>query len=471
MEKNKRENLFGILLGWVMIFVFLVLNNETDFYYDSLGYWQLSTNFYGGGKFFFNPGDFNLRGYIYPLFLALINGAGGYSKYIYWLLLSLIYSILIVYFMGKLFELIFHKELSVIKRLVPVFMLMFFWPGLLLYPLSDLMAVLISMLAVYFICLSVQSTVISKEIVCAFGAGAMSYIALNIRATYKWNIYLGVILLIVWCWKKNWKKAIRTVILFGLGVVLFAIPQIYANYYNYGVLTYDNPLSMYTNNRMAYLLFEGADWVRYETYVGTDSSISPSVIGIDPIMQIVFNRENIELSVQNSYSIIEYIKLFLKYPIEVLEMYFSHLVNCLDVRYGEIYIKEFGNRYFKQMISILVYLFLLIDIHNKILVKKVNGLSTKSIYGMICKRYAIFIFFILLPALISLPGHIEPRYAISLHILIYAYLAYLMDYNAILKWIKEHIGVFILFYSVFFMGITLIQNWSLAMAGYSNLLF
>lgn len=476
MTKERKEKWTCIFLGALAIYILLLINNVTEFYYDSEYYWALSQRFYDGDRFIFEAGDFGYRGYAYPLFLAVVNGAGTFSKYIYWTLLSLIYSILIVGVVGDLVEAVMAVRVSAFKRLIPLLLLLIFWRGLFVYPLTDLITVLVSVTAVYFICLLIQNKSIYKDVLYVFAAGALSYCALDIRATYKWNIYLSLVMIIIICWKSGWKRTLGLSVFFAIGVGVLAVPQIYSNYVRYNALSYDNPLVLYRANQglgMSFLLFEGEKLLRYETYVGVGSgeTILPGITGYDPIMSIILAREGVDLSVPDTLGIIKYIKMFFKYPIEYLQMYFAHLVNCLDARYGEIYIKEFGNRYHFQVLSVVIYLITLIDVRIKLISGRLQGVKNSDVFLLVCRRYGLVIMYILLPAIISLPGHIEPRYAIALHLLIYAYIAYCTDYKAVSKWVKGNICEAIILFLVLFFGLSLIQNWSLTMAGYENFLF
>lgn len=471
MTKGKWTYIF---LGTLAVYIFLIINNVTEFYYDSEYYWMLSETLYDGRSFTFEAGNFNYRGYVYAVFLTCINGAGTYSKYIYWMLLSFIYSFLIVGIIGDLAEIVMEVKISMAKRLVPLILLLIFWPGLFLYPLTDLITVLVSVTAVYCICALAQSKYGYQDVFCAFFAGALSYFAMNTRATYKWNIYLSLIMITIMCWKSGWKRVVKLLGLYILGVGALAAPQIYSNYVCYHVLTYDNPLVLYRAEQgMSYLLFQGAKLLRYETYVGVGSgeTILPGITGYDPIMSIILEREGIDLTASDTFSMIKYIKMFVKYPVEYLGMYFAHFVNCLDVRYGEIYIKEFGGRYHLQIISVIIYMITLVDMHNKLIFNRLQGIKSKDLLKEICPKYGLIIMYIILPVIISLPAHIEPRYAIALHLLIYVYIAYCTDYRAVYEWIKKNVCLTIIMFMLLFCSLSLMQNWSLTMAGYKDILF
>lgn len=299
--------------------------------------------------------------------------------------------------------------------------------------------------------------------------------ALNIRATYKYNIYIGILFLLMLYIERHkiaYKKLFCSLLGFLVGLLLIALPQVYCNYVNYNKISIDNPLTYLssTGDRTGYLLYEGAIMPRRETYVGTDASITPGFETVDPVVEAIFQKEGLSLGVVDGLGlgVIDYIKFVLRYPVEFAGVYLCHFINCFDVRYGEIYISDFGGRYFIQFLSILLYLAVLIDVCLCYSQKRKKGIP----FSNILKIERLFtLFYILLPALISLPGHIEPRYAIAGHILIYVYLAFLCKVGRLMHWIKRHIVLFLFTFCLIFSLFTLIQNYSLEFAGYQGLIF
>ena len=77
----------------------------------------------------------------------------------------------------------------------------------------------------------------------------------------------------------------------------------------------------------------------------------------------------------------------------------------------------------------------------------------------------------LLPVAVSLPGHIEPRYAIALHLLFYAYIAYKANLKRVGHWISSHKAISLLLFICMFTVFTLVQNWSLGLSGYNEFMY
>lgn len=467
----KKQKILGMLFFTFFLFAFMVINDITKYWFDSADYIELSECFREGGHFVFDASRFSLRAYTWPLMLAFLRGFCHFDKYIYWLLLSGMYAFLYIVVIGDLFEEILHLKISIVRRSFPIILTMIFWPGMFLYPLSDLIAVLVSMLALYFLVIMDKADSNVKIFFLAMLAGVMVDSALNIRATYKVNILLGgIILLLSLKKKKNFVSIFLALLAYVIGIGLSATPQIYANYINYGKISINNPLSFWnSDNRAVYLLFEGAIIPRYETFVGVsnEENIGAAFHGYDPIIKTIYQLEGIDLSNYNQSSIWNFIKLVLKYPLEFLTVYFSHLINCFDVRYGDIYIYEFGGikRDIIQILSSIFYSIFVVGSYLRI--KVFEQVEKKKIYG---KKMMVYIY-ILLPTLISLPGHIEPRYAISMHILMYIIFSYQFDLCEIMKWIRQNIIKFIALTLCILVLLTLICNWSLALSGYHSLLY
>ena len=465
VNESKRGRAIGAFaVSTIIIWLCLVINNISVFYYDSSGYWEMSRNFFSGGEFHFDASSFTLRGYSWPLILAVLNGSGAFGMCTYWFLLSFLYGALISFGVGNLFETILEKKLGIAQRCVFTVLLLLFWPGLFTYPLSDMIAVFTSVIAVYFLVLLYRTESVGRWLLFATASGIFSDLALNIRATYKYNIYLGIGIIIIIGYRKGIKTGMLSLIAYVFGILLMAFPQVYANYINYGVVSIDNPLSYWTNNRAVYLLYEGALWPRYETYIGDNVNVRPAFVGIDPIISAIFNKEGISLDIASSFTVIDYVKLVFKYPVEFAGVYISHIINCLDLRYGELYISEFGERYLVQFISVAVYYMVVVDLYIKNAKRENAGIRLN--FDCIGNAKCWVSLYILLPTLISLPGHIEPRYAISAHMLIFAYFAFCVDVKNVFKWIRRRKVITFIAYVLLFSILTLIQNYSLSFAGY-----
>lgn len=470
---DNRRKISSLILSTIILFFFMIINRVTDYHYDSGEYYRIAQSIMLNPNFIINPELFIIRAYSWPLMLAFLNGFGFFNLYVYWFFYSFFYAFLLSIIIADLFEEILKIKVYTMRRIAPLILLILFWPGLLLYPLSDIASVLVSITSLYFLLLLRKQDKIMTSFLFSLTAGFLSDCAVNIRAPYMYNLYLGIIILIIIVVKKkNPTLIVSTIFGYIFGILLSAAPQLYFNFCNYGVVGIGNPLSYWNgNNRAIYLLYEGALIPRYETYVGINSSIRPAFYGWDPIVTSIFQKEGIILTSADQNTIFSFIKLVLKYPLEFLTVYFSHFINCFDVRYGDIYIKDFGGvkRVIIQILSTLLYSTLFIDIKNRLLVCQ-NSLLSRIKKIVSCDLFWVGLF-IILPTIISLPGHIEPRYALAMHIFMYLNFSYIIKLKFIFIWVKNNIIQSILIFMTLLVCMLLIQNWSLALSGYSGLIY
>ena len=473
-SQSKYRAVFSFAICTIIIFAFMEYKNVTRYWWDADEYRYIAQTFISGGRFSFNPTRFNNRAYTWPLVYALLTGFGHFSIHVFRFLNSLMYAFLMCVIMGNLFEEIFEIKISGIKRSVPVILTVMFWPGLILYPLIDIMAVLTSMISVYMFYLMYKRDNMPGVFALAVISGFASDAALNMRATYKYCMYAGIIVLLIMSVKKR-KVSFLAVSVAGyvLGAGISAAPQIYANWINYGIIGWDNPLSYWNGgNRMVYLLYEGYINPRIECYIGPGSNewISAAITSVDPVANAIFHKYGVEMDLAEQYALTDFIRMVLRHPAESAAMYTSHAINCLDARYGIIYIESFGGvyRYLLQALTIVIYETLFIDAHIRLKGSLDSGNGVKRV---VLSRWFPVACFILIPVAVSLPGHIEPRYAVAFHLLVYAYLAYKADLIKVRDWVKAHAVTALVLYICLFSVLTLVQNWSLGLSGYNEFLY
>ncbi len=472
--QNRHRHIFSFIICTILIYALMEIMNITKYWWDAEEYQAIAQSFISEGTFRFVASWFSGRAYTWPFMFAALNGFGHFGIHVFRFLNSVMYSFLITGLMGNLFEEIFNIRISGIRRCIPVVLVLLFWPGLIVYPLTDLIAVLMSMLSIYMFYLMYKNDNLFVVFVLAIASGFASDAALNMRPTYKYNMYIGLAIIVFMAIKRRMPYFFLISIAgYILGAGLSAAPQIYANRVNYGITGWDNPLSYWNSGtRMAYLLYEGFINPRIECYVGPGSNewINAAITSVDPVANAIFHKYEIGLIDTAQYGMMDFFKIILKHPAESASMYMSHFINCLDARYGIIYIEKFGGafRYMLQVLSVMIYETLLIDAHTRL-----RGF-TNSLSGM--KKVVISSWFpvsclMLLPVAVSLPGHIEPRYAIALHLLFYAYIGYKADLKRVWNWISTHKVITAFFFICMFTVLTLVQNWSLGLSGYNEFMY
>ena len=162
--------------------------------------------------------------------------------------------------------------------MVPIALLLTFFYGLVLYPLTDLYAALLCITAGWFIYFALQNESLHKAGLMYFFAGICIYGAYNIRTIYLLSIYC-LFLVIAFMERKKVKNVILALFSFALGIFVCAIPQIIINFQRYEII------SPWINNQnlFARQLFWGLQSLKYGTYVGSEIPDLAGMYYTDPI--------------------------------------------------------------------------------------------------------------------------------------------------------------------------------------------
>lgn len=205
---------------------------------DATDYWNRGINLWGGEHTFSLENIDGFRGYFWPLFLGVCNQIGGYRAFaiINAFIITVYFIYILPLFCGKIENTIYNKIGGcVVYGLFAVT----FW-GLFRYPLSDLMALILCTLSVLFMEKAIDKDItIIRTFINAILAGAFIYLAYNTRTIY---MFAGMALFICFIVQiLKYKKNIKTFIVILLGNIIggctMAIPQIYMNWKNLGIIS------------------------------------------------------------------------------------------------------------------------------------------------------------------------------------------------------------------------------------------
>lgn len=135
----------GLLIAFLLVFFDLCIINNTSVYYDSWGYQAMSNYFTHNGLFSFWVEDgamdgmgFDTRGYAWPWLIALFSKLSFGNIYVYRLLYALFVAGGISFALPEMISKLFDKQVGIIGRVLPMVFTMFFWNGLIIYPLTDI---------------------------------------------------------------------------------------------------------------------------------------------------------------------------------------------------------------------------------------------------------------------------------------------------------------------------------------------
>jgi len=402
--------------------------------FDVLYYNSIGISMFENGKFSFQTMLTDFRGYLFPLYLGICHQIDilfhmeNSIHIISSLILTLFFAIYLD-FCQKIFKgSIQNSRLYWISVVVPIALVLIFFYGLIVYPLTDLYAALLCITAGWFVYSAMKETVLYKSGVMFFCAGLCMYGAYNIRTIYMLSIYcfLAVILLIE---RKNIKKLLLGLTLFVLGCCVCAIPQFIINFERYNII------SPWINNRnlFGWQLFWGLQYSRYATYVGSEIANLAGMYFIDSTGKHIVDTF---MATGGAISIENYIKLFFAYPLEFIAIIGKHFYNAIFLLFPEQYILTLdSNRYFYAIFSlIVVYIFC-------------AAISTKPKKTMNDEK--LIILAILLPSIAILFGAVEERFLVLPYMLVYGYLSN-FDWQTVLERINKQKIIILLFLFIIF---------------------
>lgn len=280
--------------------------------------------------------------------------------------------------------------------------------GLEIYPLSDLPAVFLCLLAVYEINYIVEDTSVIKIFLRGILFGVLVYSAYNVRTIYMFAAIYLIGYLLYKLYRNRIKLANATVIIVGGGVGFIgaAIPQICMNYNEHGKLS----IKVITDGLMMRQLFWGIKYQSYATYVGAEALTSPPMYFMDSVGEQILYSEGIT----DAISLGQYVRICLKYPFEMLGIYGRHFINSILLYGPEVYIEQLDAS--KVLVSIISF-------------SCVFCIILAFLLDCIKDRGTIWSFMpAIIPVICIMPGAIESRFCAALYLYIMGTLCYNCDW-------------------------------------------
>lgn len=408
---HKHQKLYACLIAFAALLYLHHRAGIVTFQYDALNYWQLSEfqNLLSYPK--------SIRGYFYPLMLSPVRGLATLipesDLVIFRVSSSLIFAYLLTITIPDFFANIFGGTVSLVRRVVFSLLVATIFPGLLLFPLSDLPAFILLLAAVSFALQARNSGTFWS----LFLSGMLATASYNVRTIYLFSfLVLIVIVPFFLLSNKSWLARLTGLMVFLLGSLIVAAPQMLINVKTHGKVTPLVQASDASGNNplLAAQLRWGIMIQRYETSVREDTP-SATVFYLDKAATNLFATEKVE---KTPTTITSYVELVLRNPGEFIGIYGRHLVNGLDVRDGMVYVrKESGRRNLFSIFNfcILFVGFFILSIRNPQKLASSRGL----VIGIL-----------LIPVAAILPGAVETRFFLPLHLLVYGMIAFHFDFDA-----------------------------------------
>ena len=433
------------------------LHGIDSFPYDSALYWDLG-----------EPSDlkvdtFTARGYVFPVILYLVRHIADRAAdpvFAYGVVASFAYALVLTVFVPRWFVGIFGGQLSVVRRLVPVLLIAVIFPGLILYPLSDLPALMFALCGLYCVfraAAKVGPRGRSGFLLIAF-AGACAVAAYNTRTIYIFAIP-AVVLLVLVVFRTNRKVLLGAAM---AGMMSVALPQAVLNKHA-GVGF--NPAVVFQvgeNSLFVAQLLAGMTVQRYETAPpgGGLAYLDPagirvveSVRGRVPVYTFTEYLDG-TADPKHTVTLGDYLGLVLEFPLEFVGIYTRHVVSGLDVRDGEVYVAgSTADRQFRSVMNFLVLAAAALTLATR----RVRALSRSA--EPPARYWQIGAIILLLPVAAIVPGAIETRFFLPLHLLAYCVLAFhasprevICEVRARPHWLLFVVAVGALYFSIVLAG-------------------
>lgn len=415
-----KQKLYSFLLIFSVLFLTHQYYGVVEYPYDSSTYWNLSSP-----AFVAHFPDI-IRGYVYAYLLSpihfLTDALNDTDHIIFRVGTSAVYAYLLTCPVANFFLRCFGGRLTFLRRIIFALLAIIVFPGLFLYPLSDMPAALALIVAIAFADCAGRKYWLAL-LVCSGAAASAAY---NMRTIYLFA-FIVLLLLIPFVFHRTRSLGERGLgmVAFLLGAFIIAAPQMAINKRIHQVAT---PLVFATvkgKSLMATQLYWGVTLQRYETYNGGDTP-APSLYYRDPAG--IALRSIDESLFTDDPTISGYVSLVTKHPVQFLGIYGRHFINGIDVRDGLVYVTKPSVN--KSVVSFLCY--------------SLFFFSALIFCTRKTPRWVEFAYLapLLIPVLAILPGAVETRFFMPLYLVLFGAVSTRFEWSAFLTLVKNH-GLFI----------------------------
>ncbi len=396
--------------------------------YDAAEYWLLSHRW----DFARAP---SYRGYVFPALLAPLNflcGLTGYPALTFRFGMSVAYGVLLTVLVPAVFQQAFGGRISLVRRLVPVILMAGLFPGVLLYCLSDLPALLLALSALLWTLRALEETASRARLAGRLAAAG----ALMAAAYYTRTIYLfafaGLLALMLVRGRPTWTRFPRWLgfAAVAAGALLVALPQLAINIRTQGVNSMAVQSIVNKQGLFASQMVWGMTLQRYETTLNAQAP-GPSVYYFDPAGARLFDEAARR---GNLFDLPHYLKVVATHPLDFLALYARHVINGLDVRDGLVYIvKPSPLRNRTAQVNFLV-LAIAICVTLSIRTRRGAGAGFRPVPA----GWPFSLAVLLLPVAAIVPGAVETRFFLPLHLLAYCVIAMHFEASTLWREFKLH---------------------------------
>ena len=407
------------------------LHGVDEFKYDAAVYWKLSQ------RWTLLNFPKAIRGYFWPAvlsparYLADIWPQGGLIAFR--TVSSIAYAFGLAVLLPTFHVRVFGGRLNFWRRMIVPLLVAGLAPGVVLYPLSDLPAFLLLIgsltLLIGLAAEPVRPRKLAKLVLAGFLLGA----AYNVRTIYLFPLICVVLAVPFLVAGLRGRLAAVAGVLVGLAVV--SLPQALINLRHHGVLT---PMVYsqvsHSKSLFASQLLWGITVQRYETSIAAPAP-APCINYLDKAGTDLLDRSRID---PVHFGVADYIGLVTRHPFDFLGIYGRHVLNGLDLRDGEVYVDEPGHvRNGASALSFLVMFmaaWLLLMRQRLDPARAQDTTSCAALRSAPAPQHALraapfWLFVVLLPVLAIVPGAMETRFFLPLHLLAFGTIAFRWDWS------------------------------------------
>ena len=416
--------------AFIIAMIFMVLAqayiNAQKFEGDAAGYWYFSSYIW---NFSF---PHTLRGYFYPFLLSpskLIFEAIPESGYLaFYAIQAITFSYILTIMLPDVFTRLIGGRVTLTRRVLPPVFITMFFPGLVAYPLSDLTALCLIIASISLALSASEQTNVARALLLALLSGVLAYGAYNTRTIYLFMIILLPVLMPVLILKGR-TIAARTIITFSfvVGAAIAATPQ---SLINQKYLDSPSPLVVANINNVslfAYQLKWGITVQRYETGYDAEAGVIFPVYYTDPVGERIFKDHDVGSA---NPTVSWYFRLLFSEPLSFLRIYTKHFINGFDVRDGDPYTrvrsKENNITSFASISVAILGLFVLL----MLIFRESVAVTNNSRFKVVLPRL-VWTVVLLIPVVAIVPGAIETRFFLPLHLIAYCSIAFGLSINSL----------------------------------------
>lgn len=447
----RKVNLIVFLISFIFLLLYAGFRTENPLVCDAHYYGTIAAGIVDERGFRLEQYPQTFRGVLFPIYMQLLNVSFLGISFGWKITSSCMASALITVILPSIF--LSEKNISNMRRIVGSLLVsiifVYFWGDLLVFPLSELVAVFLLSVSVLGIKRLMQYGENNwLQILVSLLTGASIYALYNTRVVYLYGVVVLLLIGIVYTARKHGIIRSITIMLFiVIGAAIIMLPQCVVNKNREGVFSprvYTENYNKECSNLQMQQVIWGLEYQRYETYLGSDNYSKPSVYFIDEVGQDILCKENISLE---TFTVKDWLRLVKKYPADMVAIYARHMVNVMTPLWNHIYILDMdASKCLVMSLSIIIWILF----GTSIVINIINGEWNLKIL--------LFTMVFAIPALMQALGAVETRFFLPMYILAYVYCAYYIGLRRFLKNKKEVFAFACIAISIFVLWQTIISN-------------